>query len=65
MSSGVPRRTRSGGGGALRTSTWAASARGQAGLEHLLAVFREELRVGMALTGARCVADVGPHLIDR
>jgi L-lactate dehydrogenase (cytochrome) len=47
-----------------RPWVWAASARGQVGLEHLLAVFREELRIGMALTGAKCVADIDRTRID-
>jgi L-lactate dehydrogenase (cytochrome) len=48
-----------------RPWVWAASARGQAGLEHLLGVFREELRVGMALTGARSIAQLDASRIDR
>jgi L-lactate dehydrogenase (cytochrome) len=46
-----------------RPWVWAASGGGQRGLEHLLGVFREELRIGMALTGAKRVADIDRELV--
>jgi L-lactate dehydrogenase (cytochrome) len=47
-----------------RPWVWAASGGGEAGLSHLLGVFREELQIGMALTGAKRVADIGRGLVD-
>ncbi len=48
-----------------RAWVWALAAAGQPGLERLLAGFREELRLAMALTGVTRVADIGPDCLER
>jgi L-lactate dehydrogenase (cytochrome) len=47
-----------------RPWVWAAAGAGQQGLVDLLATFRRELQVAMALAGVSRIADVGPELID-
>lgn len=42
---------------------WALAARGEPGLRRLLAIFREELRVTMALTGAPSIAAVTSDIL--
>jgi L-lactate dehydrogenase (cytochrome) len=48
-----------------RPWVWAIGGAGQAGLEDLLATFKLELEIAMALTGVTRIADIGPELIDR
>lgn len=48
-----------------RPWVWALAAAGEPGVRRLLASFREELRLAMALTGCTRIADIGPHCIDR
>lgn len=43
---------------------WALAGGGAQGLAHLLATFRREFEVTMALAGVTRVSDIGPHLID-
>jgi L-lactate dehydrogenase (cytochrome) len=43
---------------------WALAGGGQSGLADLLATFRREFEVAMALTGVTRVSDIGPELID-
>jgi len=47
-----------------RPWVWALAAAGQPGLNRLLAGFREELRLAMALTGVKRIEDIGPHCLD-
>jgi len=47
-----------------RPWVWAASARGEPGLDHLLAVFREEMRIAMALMGVVRVEQIDRSVID-
>ncbi len=47
-----------------RPWVWALAAAGQPGLERLLAGFRDELRLAMALTGVTRIADIGPDCLD-
>lgn len=44
-----------------RAATYALAADGQAGVANLLDLFADEMRVAMTLTGARSIADLGPH----
>jgi len=44
---------------------WAIGARGEAGLSKLLQTFRGELRVAMALTGTRSIAEITPEIVER
>jgi len=55
-----------GADGALigRPWIWALAAAGTPGLERLLAGFREELRLAMALTGSKRIADIGADCLD-
>ena len=46
-----------------RAYAYALAAAGEAGVAHLLELIAAEMRVAMALTGARTVADIGPHLL--
>ncbi len=48
-----------------RAWTYAVAARGEEGVSHVLQVIRDEMRVAMALTGNRKLADLGPHALDR
>ena len=48
-----------------RPWVWANAARGQAGVSDLLAVFKREMEVAMALTGVTNVAQLNADLIDR
>ncbi len=43
---------------------WALAGGGAQGLAQLLATFRREFEVTMALAGVTRVSDIGPHLID-
>jgi L-lactate dehydrogenase (cytochrome) len=43
---------------------WALAGGGPSGLADLLATFRREFEVAMALTGVTRVSDIGPELID-
>jgi len=56
-----------GASGALigRAWVWALAAAGQSGVERLLAGFREELRLAMALTGVTRVVEIGPGCLER
>ncbi len=47
-----------------RAWIWALAAGGQAGVQALLAGYRDELRLAMALTGVTRIADIGPHCLD-
>ncbi|QOC22444.1 L-lactate dehydrogenase [Wenzhouxiangella sp. AB-CW3] len=47
-----------------RAWIWALAGGGRPGLERLLAGYREELRLAMALTGVTRIADIGPHCLD-
>ncbi|TVQ29205.1 MAG: L-lactate dehydrogenase [Wenzhouxiangella sp.] len=55
-----------GANGALigRPWIWALAGGGRAGLARMLASVRDELRIAMALTGVRHLADIGPHCLD-
>lgn len=44
---------------------WALAAQGQRGVETVLDIFRQELRVAMMLTGCADVRKAGPQLLDR
>jgi len=48
-----------------RPWVWALAAAGEPGLNRLLAGFREELRLAMALTGVNRIEDIGPDCLDR
>ena len=48
-----------------RAWTYAVAARGEEGVAHVLRIIREEMRVAMALTGTRKLADLGPDALDR
>lgn len=54
-----------GADGALigRPWVWALAAGGQSALARMLASFRDELRIAMALTGVTRVADIGRHCL--
>ena len=43
---------------------WAMAARGEAGLDALLAVFRQEIATAMALMGVTRIADVTSDLLE-
>lgn len=47
-----------------RSWVYALAARGQAGVEHVLELIDKEMRVAMALTGCRKLADIGRHILD-
>ncbi|MEO8812281.1 MAG: L-lactate dehydrogenase [Caulobacteraceae bacterium] len=46
-----------------RAWAWALGARGEAGVAHMLAILRQELRMAMSLTGCTDVRDAGPDLL--
>lgn len=46
-----------------RAWAFALAAGGQQGVEHLLRILADEMRVAMALTGCIRVSDIGPHLL--
>ncbi len=48
-----------------RAWIWALAAGGQPAVQALLAGYRDELRLAMALTGVTRIADIGPHCLDR
>jgi L-lactate dehydrogenase (cytochrome) len=48
-----------------RPWVWALAARGERGVADLLAVWRAEIEVTMALMGVRRIAELDPALIDR
>jgi L-lactate dehydrogenase (cytochrome) len=48
-----------------RAWAWAVAAGGQAGVEHVLQVLREEMEVAMSLTGAPSLADLDPEVLLR
>ena len=48
-----------------RPWVWANAAHGQAGVSNLLAVFKREMEVAMALTGVTRVDQLSPDLFDR
>ncbi len=43
---------------------YATAAKGEAGLKSLLETFRGEMEISMALTGAPCVADLTPYILE-
>ncbi len=47
-----------------RPWVWALAAAGEPGLHRLLAGFREELRLAMALTGVNSIDQIGPDCLD-
>jgi L-lactate dehydrogenase (cytochrome) len=47
-----------------RAWIWALAAGGQSAVQALLAGYRDELRLAMALTGVTRIADIGPHCLD-
>lgn len=46
-----------------RPALWALAANGAAGVERVFALLREELRLAMALSGCKTVADIGRSLV--
>ncbi len=46
-----------------RSWAYALAAGGEAGVSAMLALFAAELRTGMALTGCRSIADIGPDMM--
>ena len=48
-----------------RTWLYALAAGGEAGVTRALAILREQLRVTLALTGTKSVAEAGPHMLRR
>lgn len=48
-----------------RSWVYALAARGQAGVEHVLELIGKEMRVAMALTGCRRIADIGGDVLER
>jgi L-lactate dehydrogenase (cytochrome) len=46
-----------------RAWAWALGARGEAGVAHMLAILRQELRMAMALTGCTDVREAGRELL--
>ena len=48
-----------------RAWTYAVAGGGQEGVAHVIRIIREEMNVAMALTGKRCLADLGPDVLDR
>ena len=47
-----------------RSWVYALAARGQAGVEHVLDLMRQEMLVAMTLTGCRSVSDIDRNVID-
>ena len=47
-----------------RAWAWSLGARGEAGVEHMLRIFRDELRVAMALTGCVDVKEADARLVE-
>ena len=48
-----------------RAWTYAVAGGGQEGVAHVIRIIREEMNVAMALTGKRCLADLGADVLDR
>lgn len=48
-----------------RSYIYALAAKGQQGVEHLLDLYAQEMRVAMTLTGAKTIADIGNQSIAR
>jgi isopentenyl diphosphate isomerase/L-lactate dehydrogenase-like FMN-dependent dehydrogenase len=48
-----------------RPQLWGVAVAGQAGVEHVLEIFRREIDRTMGLCGAARLADLGPHLLLR
>ncbi len=46
-----------------RAYIYALATHGQAGVSHLLSLIEREMRVAMALTGAKFISELGPHLL--
>lgn len=46
-----------------RSYIYALATHGQAGVSHLLSLIEREMRVAMALTGAKSISELGPHLL--
>jgi len=46
-----------------RAYIYALATHGQAGVIHLLGLIEREMRVAMALTGAKSISELGPHLL--
>ena len=46
-----------------RAYIYALATHGQAGVSHLLSLIEREMRVAMALTGAKSISELGPHLL--
>ena len=47
-----------------RAWAYALAAAGEAGVAHVLKLIEAEMRVAMALTGCRTVAEIGPDIVD-
>ena len=47
-----------------RSWVYALAARGQAGIEHVLELIRNEMHVAMGLTGCRSIHDIDKHVIE-
>ena len=47
-----------------RAWVYALAASGQTGIEHVLELMHKEMRVAMALTGCREIADIGSHVLE-
>ena len=47
-----------------RAWVYALAASGQTGIEHVLELMHKEMRVAMALTGCREIADIGNHVLE-
>jgi L-lactate dehydrogenase (cytochrome)/(S)-mandelate dehydrogenase len=48
-----------------RPQLWGLSVAGEAGVAHVLEIFRAEIDRAMALMGVRRLADLGPHYLQR
>ena len=46
-----------------RAYIYALATHGQAGVSHLLSLIEREMRVAMALTGAKSISELGPHVL--
>ena len=48
-----------------RPALWGVAVAGEAGVAHVLDIFRREIDRAMGLCGAKCLADLGPDLLFR
>jgi isopentenyl diphosphate isomerase/L-lactate dehydrogenase-like FMN-dependent dehydrogenase len=46
-----------------RPQLWGLAVAGEAGVGHVLEIYRREIDRTMGLVGAACLADIGPHLV--